>query len=231
MRSSAAATACADLSSRWTGPRPRRGRRALTCSSPSTTAGARRFRRRGRYEGGGRTPSALLYAPDCTTRTSLIRTSGEMRLSNYLLWQSAYSELVFRDELWPDYDRAAFEGTSRSTRPASAAWGPLMAETRVTPCGGDPPGAWPKMLGNRRAPAWATQLRSSSRCRRRSTLVIPVAVSSWRPAAGSLLGLLVLGSWPGRALFECSPAPGRLAGIAVFFVGWRSSRLTAVASP
>jgi undecaprenyl diphosphate synthase len=39
----------------------------------------------------------------------LIRTSGEQRLSNYLLWQCAYSELVFRDELWPDFDREAFE--------------------------------------------------------------------------------------------------------------------------
>ena len=39
----------------------------------------------------------------------LIRTSGERRLSNYLLWQSAYSELVFRDELWPDFTREAFE--------------------------------------------------------------------------------------------------------------------------
>jgi undecaprenyl diphosphate synthase len=41
----------------------------------------------------------------------IIRTSGEQRLSNYLLWQSAYSELVFRDELWPDFDRAAFEAS------------------------------------------------------------------------------------------------------------------------
>ena len=39
----------------------------------------------------------------------VIRTSGEQRLSNFLLWQSAYSELVFADELWPDFDRAAFE--------------------------------------------------------------------------------------------------------------------------
>jgi undecaprenyl diphosphate synthase len=37
----------------------------------------------------------------------IIRTSGEQRLSNYLLWQSAYSELVFRDELWPDFTREA----------------------------------------------------------------------------------------------------------------------------
>jgi undecaprenyl diphosphate synthase len=39
----------------------------------------------------------------------IIRTSGELRLSNYLLWQGAYSELVFRDELWPDFSREAFE--------------------------------------------------------------------------------------------------------------------------
>ncbi len=39
----------------------------------------------------------------------IIRTSGERRLSNYLLWQSAYSELVFRDELWPDFSREALE--------------------------------------------------------------------------------------------------------------------------
>ena len=51
----------------------------------------------------------LLYAPEMHDPDLLIRTSGEQRLSNYLLWQCAYSELVFRDELWPDFDRAAFE--------------------------------------------------------------------------------------------------------------------------
>jgi undecaprenyl diphosphate synthase len=50
-----------------------------------------------------------LYAPDMHDPDLIIRTSGERRLSNYLLWQSAYSELVFRDELWPDFSRAAFE--------------------------------------------------------------------------------------------------------------------------
>lgn len=39
----------------------------------------------------------------------IIRTSGEQRLSNFLLWQSAYSELLFTDILWPDFDRAALE--------------------------------------------------------------------------------------------------------------------------
>ena len=47
-----------------------------------------------------------LYAPDVPDVDLLIRTSGEMRLSNFLLWQSAYAELYFTDTLWPDFDRA-----------------------------------------------------------------------------------------------------------------------------
>ncbi len=50
-----------------------------------------------------------LYVPEMHDPDLLIRTSGEQRISNYLLWQCAYSELVFRDELWPDFDREAFE--------------------------------------------------------------------------------------------------------------------------
>jgi undecaprenyl diphosphate synthase len=50
----------------------------------------------------------LLYAPDMHDPDLLIRTSGEQRISNYLLWQLAYSEFVFRDELWPDFSREAF---------------------------------------------------------------------------------------------------------------------------
>ncbi len=48
-----------------------------------------------------------LYAPEMHDPDLIIRTSGERRLSNYLLWQSAYSELVFRDEPWPDFSREA----------------------------------------------------------------------------------------------------------------------------
>ena len=63
-----------------------------------------------RFEGGGEDEfRALLYAPEMHDPDLIIRTSGEQRLSNYLLWQSAYSELVFRDELWPDFTRQAFE--------------------------------------------------------------------------------------------------------------------------
>jgi undecaprenyl diphosphate synthase len=63
-----------------------------------------------RYSGGGEDEfHRLLYAPEMHDPDLVIRTSGEQRLSNYLLWQSAYSELVFRDELWPDFGREAFE--------------------------------------------------------------------------------------------------------------------------
>ncbi len=50
-----------------------------------------------------------LYAPEMHDPDLVIRTSGERRISNYLLWQAAYAELVFCDELWPDFSRAAFE--------------------------------------------------------------------------------------------------------------------------
>ncbi len=52
---------------------------------------------------------AHLYAPDMHDPDLIIRTSGEQRISNYLLWQGAYSELVFRDELWPDFSRECYE--------------------------------------------------------------------------------------------------------------------------
>jgi undecaprenyl diphosphate synthase len=63
-----------------------------------------------RYAGGGEEEfRRLLYAPEMHDPDLVIRTSGEQRLSNYLLWQSAYSELVFCDELWPDFGRDAFQ--------------------------------------------------------------------------------------------------------------------------
>jgi undecaprenyl diphosphate synthase len=47
--------------------------------------------------------AAHLYAPDLPEPDLLIRTSGELRISNFLLWQLAYSELVFTERLWPDF--------------------------------------------------------------------------------------------------------------------------------
>jgi undecaprenyl diphosphate synthase len=53
--------------------------------------------------------SEYLDIPDLPDPDLIIRTSGEQRLSNFLLWQSAYSELVFVPTFWPDFDRAALE--------------------------------------------------------------------------------------------------------------------------
>ncbi len=52
---------------------------------------------------------AELYAPEMPDPDILIRTSGELRLSNFLLWQIAYSELFFTERLWPDFDRPDLE--------------------------------------------------------------------------------------------------------------------------
>ena len=52
---------------------------------------------------------AHLYAPEMHDPDLIIRTSGEQRLSNYLLWQSAYSELHFTEVLWPEFSRADLE--------------------------------------------------------------------------------------------------------------------------
>ena len=52
---------------------------------------------------------ANLYAPELPDPDLLIRTSGELRISNFLLWQLAYSELVFTDTLWPDFGHAELE--------------------------------------------------------------------------------------------------------------------------
>ena len=64
----------------------------------------------GRFEGGGEAEfRAGLYAPEMHDPQLLIRTGGERRLSNYLLWQAVESELVFSEELWPDFSRASLE--------------------------------------------------------------------------------------------------------------------------
>jgi undecaprenyl diphosphate synthase len=64
------------------------------------------------YQGGGEEEfESHLYAPEMHEPDLLIRTSGEQRISNYLLWQCAYSEFVFRDELWPDFTREAFKAS------------------------------------------------------------------------------------------------------------------------
>jgi undecaprenyl diphosphate synthase len=65
-------------------------RELLAAGSPATSVDEELFR-------------SHLYAPDMPDPDLVIRTSGELRMSNFLLWQSAYSELVFVDTLWPDF--------------------------------------------------------------------------------------------------------------------------------
>ena len=67
-----------------------------------------------RFEGGGEEEfRGCLYAPEMSEPDLVIRTSGERRLSNFLLWQSAYSELVFGDALWPDFEREHLQDALR----------------------------------------------------------------------------------------------------------------------
>lgn len=75
----------------------------------------------GQVAAGELTPEAIdsslisrhLHAPDLPDPDLVIRTSGEKRLSNFLLWQSAYAELLFLDILWPDFDEQTMEAAIR----------------------------------------------------------------------------------------------------------------------
>jgi undecaprenyl diphosphate synthase len=70
-----------------------------------------------------------LDAPDLPDPDLIVRTSGEQRLSNFLLWQAAYSELVFVPIYWPDFDRAALEGAIAEYRRRERRFGGLIART------------------------------------------------------------------------------------------------------
>jgi undecaprenyl diphosphate synthase len=71
----------------------------------------------------------FLDAPDLPDPDLIIRTSGEQRLSNFLLWQAAYSELVFVPTYWPDFDRAALEASIREYQQRERRFGGLVAKT------------------------------------------------------------------------------------------------------
>ena len=68
-----------------------------------------------------KTIQKYLDEPDLPDVDLFLRSSGEQRLSNFLLWQSAYAEFVFMDTLWPDVDRADAVGGRRDLRPAGPA--------------------------------------------------------------------------------------------------------------
>jgi undecaprenyl diphosphate synthase len=75
------------------------------------------------------TVGGLLDAPDIPDPDLVIRTSGEQRLSNFLLWQSAYSELVFVPIYWPEFDRAALEQAICEYQQRERRFGGLVAKT------------------------------------------------------------------------------------------------------
>jgi undecaprenyl diphosphate synthase len=86
----------------------------------------------GRLPAAAITPELLgrhLDAPDLPDPDVIIRTSGEQRLSNFLLWQAAYSELVFVPLHWPDFDRVALEGAIAEFRRRERRFGGLIAQT------------------------------------------------------------------------------------------------------
>jgi undecaprenyl diphosphate synthase len=69
----------------------------------------------------------FLHAPDLPDPDVIIRTGGEQRLSNFLLWQAAYSELVFVSTHWPDFDRTALEQALAEYRDRERRFGGLVA--------------------------------------------------------------------------------------------------------
>jgi undecaprenyl diphosphate synthase len=73
--------------------------------------------------------AGYLDAPDVPDPDLIIRTSGEQRLSNFLLWQAAYSELVFVPAYWPDFDRTALEDAIIEYRRRERRFGGLVAQT------------------------------------------------------------------------------------------------------
>ena len=70
-----------------------------------------------------------LFTAGCPDPDLLIRTSGEQRLSNFLLWQAAYSELVFVPTYWPDFDRTTLEAAIREYQQRERRFGGLVAKT------------------------------------------------------------------------------------------------------
>ena len=87
--------------------------------------------------------SAHLYAPDLPEPDLLIRTSGEMRLSNFLLWQLAYAEIVVTDTLWPDFRKAELWDVFRAFAARERRFGKTSAQLRTCEDSSDWQWPWP----------------------------------------------------------------------------------------
>ena len=141
---------------------------------------------------GRRRSGSLLYAPEMHDPDLIIRTSGEQRMSNYLLWQWAYSELVFADELWPDFSREAFRGRAGRVRaPPAPVRGALME-------------------GRSRTPARRRDRRASgapgARARRNAGSDLGARLAAAIPAIAFALAIVGFGKWvfvAGLAVLAC----------------------------
>ena len=133
-----------------------------------------------RYDGGGEEAFRRhLYAPDMHDPDLVIRTSGEQRISNYLLWQCAYSEFVFRDELWPDFSREAFEASLADLRGART---PFRGEAVIDDL--DPPSfEFGRARGDLDDPTSPSPMRPRSRARSPRSGYGGSSVRSGPPAA------------------------------------------------
>ncbi len=72
-----------------------------------------------------------LYVPEMHDPELLVRTSGELRISNFLLWQCAYSELYFTDTLWPDFDEGSLDAALEEYRTRQRRFGGRTKETAL----------------------------------------------------------------------------------------------------
>ncbi len=86
------------------------------------------------------TLAGVLSFPDCPDPDLFIRTGGDQRISNFLLWQSAYSELYFTDRLWPEFDEAEFDLALDAFARRQRRFGKTGEQVRESEAGGKDPG-------------------------------------------------------------------------------------------
>ena len=128
------------------------GGRAEIADAVAAIAARRRRRQLKPSAVSEKTVARYLDEPDLPDVDLFLRTSGEQRTSNFMLWQSAYAEMVFMDVLWPDVDRRTLWEAPRSTPAATAATAAPWTEPRRGPClAGPGPAArsGPAVLGRR----------------------------------------------------------------------------------
>ena len=112
-------------------------RAEIVAAARAAAEAARDGRARSGGAGRGRRSAGLLATAGMPDPDLIIRTIGEQRLSNFLLWQAAYAELVFLDVLWPDFGAGAFRRRAGRVRAAgSGASAPVLAEPRRRGRGG-----------------------------------------------------------------------------------------------